>query len=104
MVHEGKGPIRTCCGCGQRDAQERLVRVSIVDGSLMPDLTRQREGRGAYLHRHPECWAAFMRGKGYVRSLRRRVAPAERELLGARLRAALDRDDLQGATAGSGGL
>ena len=93
MADRGKGPVRTCCGCGQREAQERLVRVSIVDGSLMPDFKRQREGRGAYLHRHPECWAAFMRGKEYVQSLRRRVASAERELLGARLRAALDTEE-----------
>ena len=93
MEHGVKGPIRTCCGCGQREVQGRLVRVTTVDGSLVLDLARQRGGRGAYLHPHRACWKSFAQGKGYVQSLRRRVLRAERELLNATLRSALDREE-----------
>ena len=38
-------------------------------------------GRGAYLHREPACWAAFVRRRGAVRSLRATPSRATREAL-----------------------
>jgi predicted RNA-binding protein YlxR (DUF448 family) len=92
MEYGAKGPIRTCCGCGQREVKGRLVRVTTVDGTLVLDLAGRRGGRGAYLHPHRACWKSFVQGKSYVQSLRRRVLPAERELLSAMLRATLDQE------------
>ncbi|HZP42618.1 MAG TPA: YlxR family protein [Candidatus Binatia bacterium] len=77
----GHVPIRTCVGCGERDAQQVLLRVVSVADRLAPDPRRTVPGRGAYLHRRRGCWEAFVGRRGPVRSLRRSVARAERERL-----------------------
>jgi predicted RNA-binding protein YlxR (DUF448 family) len=80
LRQNGGRPVRTCCGCGQRDFQEKLLRLTLVDGRLTVDPERRGQGRGAYLHRQSSCWGAFVRGKGYVRSLRRRLSQEERAI------------------------
>lgn len=80
MRRNGGRPVRTCCGCGRRDLQEGLLRLTLVDGRLTFDPRRRGQGRGAYLHRQSSCWGAFVRGKGYVRSLRRRLSQEERAI------------------------
>jgi len=81
----GYEPVRTCVGCGQRAPQAALLRF--VAGADGLELSRRAPGRGAYLHRRPECWAAFTRRRGPVRSLRIAAARAERERLVAMLSA-----------------
>jgi uncharacterized protein len=78
----GHVPIRTCVGCGRRDPQPTLIRFVAT-----PAVGRSLPGRGAYLHRHKECWKAFARARGPVRSLRATPTPAEREKLVAMLTA-----------------
>ena len=80
-------PVRSCVGCGERAPQRTLIRFVAADGELAPDRGRRAPGRGAYLHQRPACWAAFVRRRGPVRSLRRTPAPAERERLVAVLAA-----------------
>jgi len=78
----GPVPIRTCVGCGRRDSQRALIRfvATLAVGRSLP-------GRGAYLHRRQDCWKAFARARGPVRSLRAAPTPAERERLVAMLTA-----------------
>ena len=78
----GHVPIRTCIGCGGRDPQPGLIRfvATLAIGRSLP-------GRGAYLHPRKECWKAFARARGPVRSLRATPTPAERERLVAMLTA-----------------
>lgn len=83
----GRVPIRTCVGCGERDAQAALLRVVVTAGALVPDAARRAPGRGAYLHRRPECWEAFVARRGTVRSLRATPGRPERERLAAVLAA-----------------
>jgi predicted RNA-binding protein YlxR (DUF448 family) len=71
-------PERTCCGCGQRAARSALVRLTAANGEVVLDLAGRRGGRGAYLHRDRSCCEAFVRGKVYVQSLRRRVPRGDR--------------------------
>lgn len=78
-------PIRTCVGCGTRAPQAALVRFVAAGEGLRLDPPRRAPGRGAYLHRHPECWTAFVRRRGPVRSLRLTPAAGERERLVASL-------------------
>jgi uncharacterized protein len=80
-------PVRTCVGCAERELQATLVRVVVSDGRLVPDRARRAPGRGAYLHPRAECWAAFARRRGPVRSLRHTPTPADRERLVSLLRA-----------------
>jgi predicted RNA-binding protein YlxR (DUF448 family) len=65
----------------------RLVRVAVgASGLVVVDLRRRQGGRGAYLHRRRSCWESFVRGRPYVRSLRRAVSRSERLALVAALR------------------
>jgi uncharacterized protein len=74
-------PIRSCAGCGERDEQRRLDRFMLDSGRLAWDRERRRGGRGGYLHARPECFAAFVSRKPFLRSLRASVATDERARL-----------------------
>jgi predicted RNA-binding protein YlxR (DUF448 family) len=80
-------PVRTCVGCGARAAQGELVRFVAIADALALDDRRRLPGRGAYLHRQPACWTAFVRRRGTVRSLRAAPSQAAREALVDRLAA-----------------
>ncbi len=83
---ERMAPMRTCCGCGRRDAQGGMVRIiRTAAGKLALDSTRRCGGRGGYLHRAPACWDAFVRGKAFLPSLRVRVGVTDRRALVAEL-------------------
>jgi len=61
-------PIRLCIGCGSRDEQSHLIRLSLgTDGALA---LGPGKGRGGYLHRRRRCVQAFASARaGMVRSL-----------------------------------
>ena len=80
-------PIRTCVGCGVRAPKDALLRMVAAPDGLSLDAARRAPGRGAYLHRAPTCWEAFVRRRGPVRSLRRAPSRLERERLVATLAA-----------------
>lgn len=55
-----RGPVRTCVGCRARVQQSALLRVVLVrpahgPSRIVPDERGGAPGRGAYLHRDPEC-------------------------------------------------
>lgn len=70
-------PVRTCVGCGSRDAQARLLRVVAVDGRPIPDPRRRLPGRGAYVHYGAECVDRGARRGGFARGLRTAVRRAD---------------------------
>jgi uncharacterized protein len=74
-------PMRTCVGCGAQAPQNTLRRFIAGSDGLRIDGPRRAPGRGAYLHADPDCWRAFARRRGPVRSLRLNPPPAERERL-----------------------
>jgi len=74
-------PIRTCVGCGVRAPQPSLVRFVATGPGLTLDARRRLPGRGAWLHREPACWDAFVRRRGAVRSLRTAPSRAARDAL-----------------------
>ncbi len=78
-------PLRTCVGCGTRAPQSALMRFTATAEGLRADVGRRAAGRGAYLHGVPTCWAAFVRRRGAVRSLRLTPPMRERERLLAQL-------------------
>lgn len=80
-------PIRTCMGCGGRDAQAALVRIACgPQGELAVVSGRQHQGRSGYLHPDPECYNRFAARKGPLRSLRRTVDKTARAAFVAELR------------------
>lgn len=59
-------PQRTCLGCGERDDQDKLIRMSVVDLDQLR--VEPQRGRGGYLHHDPSCQKAFISRKGQYRA------------------------------------
>ncbi len=64
------GPVRMCVGCRQRVPATDLLRVVIVNGTVIADPERRLPGRGANLHPDVECLAAAERRRAFTRALR----------------------------------
>ncbi|WP_308116984.1 YlxR family protein [Pseudonocardia sp. WMMC193] len=64
------GPVRTCVGCRRREQATGLLRVVVVDGTLVPDPRRRLPGRGASVHPRPECLDRAERRSAFPRALR----------------------------------
>jgi uncharacterized protein len=67
---KGVEPVRTCVGCRVRAPKSSLLRVVAVEGVLLPDPRGTAGGRGAHLHRDPQCLALAMRRRAFPRALR----------------------------------
>ena len=46
-----KFPVRSCISCRKKDHPSALIRVTLVDGKVIPDLKAGAPGRGAWLHK-----------------------------------------------------
>ena len=65
-------PTRSCLVCRRRSDKPSLIRVAVVDGTVVLDPSAQLSGRGAYLCSRPACAdAALTRGAAkLIRALR----------------------------------
>ena len=61
---------RTCVGCRTRAERADLLRVVAVEGQLGPDPARRLPGRGAHLHRNPDCLELATRRRAWSRAFR----------------------------------
>jgi uncharacterized protein len=76
-------PERTCVGCREAAPKGSLVRlVRSVSGEPAVDPTGRAPGRGAYLHRRPECVRAAVRRGALARALRASRPAEETRLIG----------------------
>jgi predicted RNA-binding protein YlxR (DUF448 family) len=71
--------VRTCVGCGARDLQTSLIRLTAAGQDLRIDAVGH--GRGAYLHRDSACWEGFLRKKSLFRALRTEISRSSRQKL-----------------------
>ena len=69
-------PVRTCVGCGRRDAQARLIRLQVDAAGTLAAVRGAHAGRSAYVHPEPDCVAGLTKSRTLRRSLRRDV-PAD---------------------------
>ena len=54
-----KIPMRLCIGCGEMKPKKDLIRVlKDAEGTIQLDFTGKKSGRGAYLCKSMECFAA----------------------------------------------
>ncbi len=85
MVNKGSSrrPIRTCIGCRLTDDQAVLLRLVRNPGStrVVPDPQRRKTGRGAWVHRNPECVRRAVNRNAANRAFRARSVVDEDELL-----------------------
>jgi hypothetical protein len=67
------GPIRSCIGCRVRAAAAELLRVVAAPGrtatAVVPDPRRRAAGRGAWVHRNPDCVELAERRRAFGRAL-----------------------------------
>ncbi|TAM88249.1 MAG: YlxR family protein [Jatrophihabitans sp.] len=73
-------PVRTCIGCRRRAAAAELLRVVVAPDAtrsapggalpVVPDPRHRASGRGAWLHRDPECVDLAQRRRAFARALR----------------------------------
>jgi predicted RNA-binding protein YlxR (DUF448 family) len=72
----GRVGIRTCVACRQEAGKRTLVRVVRDAGGVASiDRAGRAPGRGAYLHRDPECVEIARKKKALDRALRATVGP-----------------------------
>ncbi len=86
--------LRTCVGCRARAVSTELLRVVIVEGTLVPDLRRRLPGRGAWLHPDLDCLRIAERRRAFPRALR---VPAPLDVSGLRAHLAQMLDSTTGA-------
>ena len=77
--------VRTCVACGQRATKGALRRFVRDAHGLRLDPAQRAAGRGAYLHRDPECTRRFACAKGPIRSLRWTPSSSSRAALAAEI-------------------
>jgi uncharacterized protein len=65
------GPVRTCAGCGRKEAQAELLRFAAADGMLVP--SPKGPGRGVYTCRRLACFERALERRAFNRTLRRTV-------------------------------
>ena len=70
------GPVRTCVGCREKAARQDLVRLVLENDHVVVDEAASRPGRGAWLHRSPDCLEAAIKRKAFARAFRTSVADA----------------------------
>jgi predicted RNA-binding protein YlxR (DUF448 family) len=63
-------PERTCIGCRGRGVKSELLRLVERAALVAVDLRQTESGRGAYLHRVPDCLDRAVRRRAAGRALR----------------------------------
>lgn len=75
-------PHRTCVACRTVQAKRALVRIVRTPvGRVVVDLTGKMAGRGAYLHRDPQCWQEGLKKGRLARTLRIVISPEDHAVL-----------------------
>jgi uncharacterized protein len=75
MPPRRREPVRTCVACRQEAGKGTLVRVVRGDdGHAAVDATGRAHGRGAYLHRDPNCLEIARKKKALDRALKATVS------------------------------
>jgi uncharacterized protein len=77
MGKKSYSPVRTCVACRQEAGKRNLVRLvrDPTTGEVKVDPTGRANGRGAYLHRDPDCVELARRRGGLARALKAPVPP-----------------------------
>ncbi|HEY0539325.1 MAG TPA: YlxR family protein [Actinoallomurus sp.] len=71
MVRGRALPRRTCVGCRICEAKSDLLRLVVVEDSIVPDLRGRLPGRGASLHPDLACLELAERRRAFPRAFRR---------------------------------
>ncbi|MGH2679253.1 MAG: YlxR family protein [Actinomycetota bacterium] len=70
-------PERSCVGCRGRTPKAELLRVARTPNGMELDPSGIGVGRGAYVHRDPDCVSAALRTGALARALRTGLTQGE---------------------------
>ncbi|HEX6473161.1 MAG TPA: YlxR family protein [Streptosporangiaceae bacterium] len=90
MTRGRAAPLRTCVGCRVRAAKSDLLRLVVVEGSVIPDPGGRLPGRGASLHPDLGCLEMGERRRAFPRAFRQ-AGPLDLRMLRAYLEAPAER-------------
>lgn len=48
-------PLRQCICCGKRNSKTKMIRIVLDNNEIIPDISWNREGRGAYICKSDTC-------------------------------------------------
>jgi hypothetical protein len=71
--------IRTCIVCRKSENPSALIRLTLSDGKVIPDLKGGAPGRGAWLHR--ECAESAIQRGAFKFAFKQTIAPDVSELI-----------------------
>ncbi|WP_201774455.1 YlxR family protein [Demequina sediminicola] len=69
-------PMRTCVGCRGTAPRSVLMRLVLDGDNVIVDTAGTRSGRGAWLHRDPDCCETALKRRAFGRALRHPGADA----------------------------
>jgi predicted RNA-binding protein YlxR (DUF448 family) len=71
-MSRGKGhiPIRTCICCGAKRGKKDLIRLALVAGVVVQDISGQLKGRGAYVCADKSCLIGLKTSKRLSKAFR----------------------------------
>jgi hypothetical protein len=72
-------PIRTCIVCRKSENPSALIRLTLVDGKVIPDFKGGAPGRGAWLHR--ECVESAIQRGSFKFAFKQTSTPDVSELI-----------------------
>ncbi len=63
-------PIRMCCGCMERKPKDEFIKIIRADGKAFIDLSKRRDGRGAYVCVNENCIKIAKKKRAFSRNLK----------------------------------
>ncbi len=83
-MKEKKIPMRMCVGCREMKPKKTLLRVVHgPDGTVSPDPTGRKPGRGAYVCPNAECIRTALKHKQFERAFECALSDEARQSLSA---------------------
>lgn len=66
-----KIPLRQCIGCGEMKGKKEMIRIlkTETEGIIL-DATGRKNGRGAYICPHMECFQKAVKSRGLERAFK----------------------------------
>ena len=65
--------MRKCVGCGEMKPKKELIRILRTEEEFLVDVTRKKNGRGAYLVRVKHAFDLSVKSHGLERSFKQEI-------------------------------
>lgn len=66
--------LRKCIACGQMQQKQMLIRIVKFDGRIFVDESGRQNGRGCYICKTAECYAAALKKRRIDRAFSQKIS------------------------------